>query len=140
MQSDLDAYDRRILELLQEDASLSSAQIAEQIESFESDRAAAEEKHAAATENLDAETESLQSLTQELSDHRRLIEQRQVAFRDGQLALNTINREIEQHKQAILDLMRKLANTNSRLGAIEIERKNIAAQQARIGERRRVVV
>jgi Lrp/AsnC family transcriptional regulator len=31
MQSELDAYDRRILALLQEDASLSSAQIAEQV-------------------------------------------------------------------------------------------------------------
>ena len=31
MQSELDAYDRRIPELLQEDASLSSAQIAERI-------------------------------------------------------------------------------------------------------------
>ncbi|KXK68790.1 AsnC family transcriptional regulator, partial [Pseudomonas monteilii] len=31
MHSELDAYDRRILELLQEDASLSSAQIAERV-------------------------------------------------------------------------------------------------------------
>ncbi|MGV2832677.1 Lrp/AsnC family transcriptional regulator [Pseudomonas shirazensis] len=31
MQSELDAYDRRILQLLQEDASLSSAQIAERV-------------------------------------------------------------------------------------------------------------
>lgn len=31
MQGELDAYDRRILALLQEDASLSSAQIAEQV-------------------------------------------------------------------------------------------------------------
>lgn len=31
MQSELDAFDRRILELLQEDASLSSAQIAERV-------------------------------------------------------------------------------------------------------------
>lgn len=31
MHNELDAYDRRILELLQEDASLSSAQIAERV-------------------------------------------------------------------------------------------------------------
>ena len=31
MRSELDVYDRRILALLQEDASLSSAQIAEQV-------------------------------------------------------------------------------------------------------------
>ncbi|HZZ43674.1 MAG TPA: chromosome segregation protein SMC [Tepidisphaeraceae bacterium] len=115
-------------------------QIAEQTESFEQDRAAAEEKLAEVSESLANETDNLQTLTQELQEHRRLIEQRQIAFRDGQLALNQINKEIEQHKQAILDLMRRLANTNSRLGAIEIERKNIAAQQNRIGERRRIVV
>ena len=51
--------------------------------------------------------------------------------RDGQLRLNAISQEVEQNKAAILDLMRKLAATNSRLGAIEIERKNIAAQQSR---------
>lgn len=115
-------------------------QIAEQIETFEQDRAAADEKLAGVSESLDNETENLQTLTQELQDHRRLIEQRQIAFRDGQLALNEINKQIEQHKQAILDVMRRLASTSSRLGAIEIERKNIGAQQARIGERRRVVV
>jgi len=36
--------------------------------------------------------------------------------------------------------MRKLASTNSRLGAIEIERKNIGAQQTRLAERRRIVL
>src|SRR3954466_1675795 len=60
-------------------------QIAEQTESFEQDRSAAEEKLASVSESLTNETENLQSLTQELSDHRRLIEQRQNAFRDGQL-------------------------------------------------------
>ena len=55
--------------------------------------------------------------------HRQQIEQRQQAFRDGQLQLNQLNREIEQNKSAVLDLMRKLAQVNSRLGAIEIERR-----------------
>jgi chromosome segregation protein len=36
--------------------------------------------------------------------------------------------------------MRKISQMSSRLGAIEIERKNVAAQQTRIGERRRLVV
>lgn len=36
MQSELDGYDRRILALLQEDASLSSAQIAEQVGLYQS--------------------------------------------------------------------------------------------------------
>ena len=63
-----------------------------------------------------------------------------VLDRDGQLRLNQINQEIEQHKAAVLDLMRKLAAVNSRLGHIEIERKNIAGQQHRLAERRRIVL
>src|SRR6185437_12141146 len=64
----------------------------------------------------------------------------QQAFRDGQLRLASINKEIEQHKSVILDLMRKLAQVNSRLGHIEIERKNIASQQTRLADRRQIVV
>ena len=57
-----------------------------------------------------------------------------------ELKLASTNKEIEQNKSAILDLMRRLAQTNSRLGHIEIERKNIASQQSRLAERRQVVV
>jgi chromosome segregation protein len=115
-------------------------QIAEQVESFARDKAEVERKLAGVTESLEAETGTLRRLTAELEEHRRHIDERQRAFKDGQLRLNAIAREVEQNKAAILDLMRRLAATNSRLGAIEIERKNIAAQQARIAERRRVVV
>ncbi|CAA9419265.1 MAG: Chromosome partition protein smc, partial [uncultured Phycisphaerae bacterium] len=90
--------------------------------------------------SLAAETDALARLTGEVEQHRQHIDERQRAFKDGQLRLNAIAQEVEQHKAAILDLMRKLATANSRLGAIEIERKNIAAQQARLAERRRVVV
>ena len=115
-------------------------QIAEQVESFRHDRANVEAKLAEVSESLEVETETLARLTEELEEHRRLIDERQQAFRDGQLRVASINKEVEQHKSAILDLMRKLAQVNSRLGAIEIERKNIAAQQARLAERRQVVV
>ena len=115
-------------------------QIAEQVEAFARDRAEAERKLAEVTESLAAETDALARLTGEVEQHRRHIDERQRAFKDGQLRLNAIAQEVEQHKAAILDLMRKLATANSRLGAIEIERKNIAAQQARLAERRRVVV
>lgn len=115
-------------------------QIAEQLEAFARDKADVERKLAEVTESLASETETLQRLTEEVEERGRLIAERQQAFRDGQLRLNTISQEVEQNKAAILDLMRQLAATNSRLGAIEIERKNIAAQQSRIAERRRVVV
>ncbi len=115
-------------------------QMAEQLESYERDKASLETKLNELTASLDAESSRLASLTAELQHHRQQIDQRQQAFRDGQLQLNQINKDIEQNKSAVLDLMRKLSNVNSRLGAIEIERKNIAAQQQRIGDRRRVVI
>lgn len=115
-------------------------QIAEQIEAFGADRQAVEAKLAEVIQALEIETATLQQLTDDLEAHRRMIDQRQQAFRDGQLRAASINKEVEQHKSAILDLMRKLAQVNSRLGHIEIERKNIAAQQARLGERRQTVV
>ncbi|HEY8667073.1 MAG TPA: AAA family ATPase, partial [Tepidisphaeraceae bacterium] len=113
------------------------AQMAEQLASFEQDRGAAQEKLEQATAALSAETETLAHLTAELENQRRQIDQRQQAFRDGQLQLNQLNQQVEQHKSAVLELMRRLATINSRIGAIEIERKNIASQQARLGERRR---
>ncbi|CAN5520995.1 chromosome segregation protein SMC [soil metagenome] len=115
-------------------------QIAEQLATFEADRAAIEAKLAEVTTHLTDETESYAALTADLSQHRKHIDDRQQEFRDGQLTLNQLNQQVEQNKAAILDLMRKLASTNSRLGAIEIERKNIGAQQTRLAERRRIVL
>jgi chromosome segregation protein len=115
-------------------------QIAEQIEAFGADRQAVEAKLAEVAGALEAESETLKQLTDDLEAHRRMIDQRQQAFRDGQLRAASINKEVEQHKSTILDLMRKLAQVNSRLGHIEIERKNIAAQQTRLGERRQTVL
>ena len=124
----------------QEYAAQQLRQIAEQVESFERDKADVEAKLAGVVGSLGAENESLRRLTDELDEQRRMIEQRQSAFKDGQLRLNALNQQIEQHKAAVLDLMRKLAGLNSRIGAIEIERKNISAQQERLAERRRVIL
>jgi chromosome segregation protein len=115
-------------------------QIADQVAQFDRDRAALEEKAEIAAAALDEETGTLARLTEELNGHRKLIDERQQAYRDGQLALNNLNREVEQHKSAILDLMRKLAQTNNAISSIDIERKNIASQQARLADRRRIVV
>src|SRR4051812_9217694 len=114
-------------------------QIAEQLEQFARDSAAAEQKLAEVTASLATETDTLQSLTEELFSNRTNIEQWQEAFKDGQLRLNALNQEVEQNKSAILDLMRRLAGVNSRLGAIEIERKNLSAQQERVQQRRSAV-
>src|SRR5436305_1466494 len=108
------------------------AQIAEQLAAFEQDLIAAQRKLADVEQTLSTETNELQKLTDELEQQKRLIDERQQAFRDGQLQLNSLSQEIEQNKAAILDLMRRAASVNSRIASIEIEHKNIAAQQARL--------
>ncbi len=116
------------------------AQMAEQIEAFAADREQAQTRLASTSQALGEETQNLQRLTEELESHRQQIDRRQQAYRDSQLALNQANQQVEQHKSAILDLMRKLSQVNSRLGAIEIERKNIVGHQTRLAERRRIVL
>ena len=114
-------------------------QMAEQTESFDRDRAELEKRHAEQEASLNERSAALTTLTAELADHRKAIEQRQAAFHDGQLKLNQLNREVEQNKSAVLDLMRRAAQVNNRTGSIEIERKNIAVQQQRLTDRRRVI-
>ena len=111
------------------------AQMSEQLATLEQDKAQMTAKLAEVAQSLEAETQLLASLTEELDGHRNLIAQRQKEFSDGQLQLSSASAQIEKQKAAILDLMRKLATNSSRLGAIEIERKNIAAQQLRLTDR-----
>jgi chromosome segregation protein len=142
---------RQEYELVQAKAAMQSAeqrqqyaahqleQIAEQLAGFARDRDETAAKLDEAARSLAEESESLGRLTEELAEHLLHIEQRQQSFRDGQLQLNELTQQIETAKSAILELMRKLAATNSRLGAIEIERKNVAAQEVRLTERQRIV-
>ncbi len=115
-------------------------QIADQLATYEHDKAELAKRLDNAVASLATEEKNLATLTEELEHHRKHIDEKQQAFRDGQLQQNQLNREVEQHKSGILDAMRKLSQVNSRLGAIEIERKNIANQQARLADRRRTVV
>ncbi|MDB5295256.1 MAG: Chromosome partition protein Smc, partial [Phycisphaerales bacterium] len=123
----------------QEWAAQQLRQIGQQHEQFTMDGEAAAERLADAEANHEAETARLGELSAELAERKGQIEEHQEAHRDGQHRLNAAARDAETHKAAILDLMRRSAATNSRLAAIEIERKNIAAQQGRLGERQAVV-
>jgi chromosome segregation protein len=139
-------------ELVQAKAQLQSAQqrqqyaeqqlqqTAEQLEQLSRDGDLAKSRLQEASQLLEQETASLAQLTSELESKRREIDEKQQAFRDGQLKLNELNQQIEQHKAAVLELMRKLATAGNRLSSIEIERKNITAQQSRMSERRQAVV
>ncbi|HEY1629360.1 MAG TPA: AAA family ATPase, partial [Tepidisphaeraceae bacterium] len=115
-------------------------QIAEQLEAFAGDRTAAEQRLAETTQSLESEKQLLAQLSEELESRRREIDEKQQAYRDAQLQLNQLNQQIEQQKGLALDLMRKIAAAGSRLSAIEIERKNLDAQQARLAERREIVL
>jgi chromosome segregation protein len=116
------------------------AQIAEQAENLARDQKRAEERRAEVEAHAVAEAESLEALTIELDAKRGEIGEKQESFKNGQLKLNDLVNQIEKNKQGVLDVMRKLAQVNSRLASIEIERKNIANMQQRQGDRRRQVV
>ncbi len=75
-------------------------------------------------------------LVAQLASQRSDIDAQQQQHRQDQLRANDINREIDQHKLAMLDAMRKLAGVESRLSSIVNERKNAAAQQERMSARR----
>jgi len=115
-------------------------QIAEQIESFAADRQAATQKRADIEISLAGESANLEQLTNDLAACRKEIDQRQAAFREGQLRLAGLGQEIERDKGTILDLMRRSAAAASRLGAIEIETRNITAQSDRLSQRREKVM
>jgi len=115
-------------------------QTADQVEGYTQDRFVAEQKLTNIEAALATESENLTTLTADVEGQKAGITAQQNRYRDDQIALNDLARQIEQHKSAILDDMRKLAQVNSRLGAIEIERKNITTQQARLGDRRRTVL
>jgi chromosome segregation protein len=119
----------------QEYAAQHLQQIAEQLTTFQQDKSAISTKLGEVCESLDRENQSLAELTGELNEQRRLIEEHQQQYSDGQLQLNSVAAEIEGQKRAILDLMRQLATTGSRLGAIDIERKNVSVQQNRLQSR-----
>jgi len=110
-------------------------QIAEQLSGFDRDKSEIEGKLAQAAQSLAADAQGLASLTAELEKQRELIESRQKEFGEGQLQLNSGGSQIERQKSAILDAMRKLAGIGSRLGAIDIERKNASAQESRLAQR-----
>ncbi len=114
-------------------------QIAEQQETFAADRVQTQQRLEEAVAALESETRTLAELTAALNQQRIAIEQSAMAFKEGQLQLNQLNQEIEQHKGAILELMRRLAQVNSRLGAIEIEQRNLASQHERLSGRREAI-
>ena len=123
----------------QQYASQQLEQIGQHLARLEQDRAEVQEREARTRQALEAETANLAALTAEVNEHGRQIEQQQAAFNDGQMQLNAVNRQVGQDKSTALELTRQLSAAASRLNAIEIERRNIVAQQSRLAERRQAV-
>ncbi|MGF1635283.1 MAG: chromosome segregation protein SMC [Phycisphaerae bacterium] len=115
-------------------------QVQEQQASLQADLQAAQAKRAAAAEALTGEEAQAEALTKQVAEGQAAISQKNEAYRALQLELNQSNQQIEREKSAALELMRKLAQTNSRLGAIEIEKRNVAGQQKRLVDRRHSVL
>ncbi len=115
-------------------------QFADQGAQFERDHVAIQTKAYETDQNLCSESEQLALLTDELQTQAAQITERQAAYRDAQLQLATLNQSIEKDKSTILELMRKAAQTANALGAVDIERRNLAQQQQRTADRRRQVV
>ena len=114
-------------------------QAEEQAAQMDRDLAAATQRQQTADEHLAAESANLESLTKELEAKRADIDAKQQAYKDDQLALNTLSAGIERDKRQVMDLMRRAGQVGSRLASIAIERKNIAAQQERQAVRREQV-
>lgn len=121
-------------------ASRQIAQIGEQLRALEEEGIVSGERLATAKESLRVEGERLATLTGEVEGRMVEIQRLQEAFKQGQLKLNSLTQEQDKQKGIVLDAMRRHAQASSRLGAIEIERKNAAAMQTRQAERRRTLV
>ncbi len=116
------------------------SQTDDQIAALEQEGVAAGERLHAARTQLESERARLKELTAEVDGRMAEITRLQETFKQGQLRLHQLTQDAERQKAAVLDAMRRHAQTSNRLGAIEIERKNIGTHQELQAERRRQVV
>jgi chromosome segregation protein len=111
----------------------------EQLGQLRQDHAAAEARSAQTAAALEAESAQLLRLSDEVAAQQRLIEQLSGAHGQTEQQRRQGESELEDLKSAVLDLMRQVSQLNNRLGAIQIERRNVASQQQRIEERQGAV-
>lgn len=116
------------------------AQVGEQLRALEQEGLASAERLETARTSLEQEKTRLAELTATVNERNAEINRLAEAFKQGQLKVHSLHQEGERHKAAVLDAMRRHAQTSSRLGAIEIERKNAGANQQRLATRRQQVV
>jgi chromosome segregation protein len=123
----------------QEHAQEQLGHVDEQVAGLERDLEAVRGRVEQTRQTLAEEKRRLESLSAELEQKRGQIESRQQEHKQQELELARLSESIEQQRTTALDLMRQIAAVSSRISAIEIELANIAQQQSRLGERRKVV-
>ena len=123
----------------QRHADQQARQIDEQSGSLKHDLSAASAKREQTAAALAAESAALKDLTAKLEAARGTIAEKEKSFRDGQRRANDLNQRAEARKSAMLQAMRKASAVSSRLASIEIHRTNVAGQQKRLADRRRLV-
>ena len=124
----------------QRHADQQARQIDEQSAGLQHDLAAAATRRDETAASLAAESINLKDLTAKLEAARGTIAERDKSFRDGQRTANDLNQRAEARKSAILAAMRKASAVAGRLGSIDIHRTNLAGQQKRLADRRRLVL
>jgi chromosome segregation protein len=115
------------------------SQIDEQESQFVADRESVVGRLAEVASIVAEMTASVAALAGQLAAGRSDIESAQAQHRESQLRANEISRAVDQHKASMLDAMRKLAQVESRLNSIEIERRNAGQQQERLAGRKQVL-
>ena len=123
----------------QRHADQQARQIDEQSGGLKHDLSAASAKRDETAAALAAESAALKDLSAKLEAARGTIAEREKSFRDGQRRANDLNQRAEGRKAAMLQAMRKASAVSSRLASIEIHRTNVAGQQKRLADRRRLV-
>ncbi len=124
----------------QRHADQQARQIDEQSAGLRHDLTAAATRRDETAASLAAESINLKDLTAKLEAARGTITGRDKSFRDGQRTANDLNQRAEACKSAILAAMRKASAVAGRLGSIDIHRTNLAGQQKRLADRRRLVL
>ena len=116
------------------------AELDRQTATVADDRAAAEERRAQVAHDLQQTKSALDGLAADLAARQSLVGEKEQAHRAAGQQQHELGDRIERDKTAALAAMRRLSRAASRLEAIEIERRNAAAQQGRLADRRRDVV
>jgi chromosome segregation protein len=112
------------------------AQLDEQAGELKAEQSRLAERLAGLESQIAASTAQTTDLEARSAQSQEAVQSREAGHRDAQSQLAAGSRSIDQLKTQTLELLRRQASIESRLGAIEIERRNSESQRQRLEERR----